>query len=825
MRTTLFLLFFTFFLHIHAKDFFSPAMSDVHSLGELNYTTAYYGGGIIRSGFDGTNYLVLWNKDDILIGNLVSQDGTLLNGKSIRFDMINDTDQYKLYLFSDGKNFIIVYDDYFNLIFQTLNTDENSIQPGDKNVAENFLSRNEHIYSVGFNGKDFLVLHSEYTSNVDTTLVGYRFIDGKEIERAELVYNYDYYSAPPLVFDGENYFSLWWVDYSTYNGGWISSEEGKLSGEKIQNAFKADIESAPDIILFDGTSYLPVYKKYSEDRQTRDLYALKMQKNGDIAGNKAVKIGTLGKSSGYHASFDGEYYNFFLIDINYVPESDCGDHDNYLVWVRINKDGEIASEKCLSSYEFIPELFGISAAYNGNEALLSFNLQSQNKSMYSDPEYLNSIMLDLDKGVVKSKDTVLTKRLNNLIDMDIAFDGTNFMAIWVDDENDAKKIYGAIIDPSGKMLSDEPFLISSGKVDEVEPSIAFNGKEYMVIWRSEDNILGKRFSPDGTSIGSEIGIYSEEKISYPVIASDGQGYLLTWLKAYSNSEKSMLFGIKISEKGALFEKEIKEISDYSSEYRKPEIIFDGEIFFVVWTDVSNSAVLGKRVSANATVLDIDDIVIVRGVPDYPKVFFNGEKFVVFSKSDEYIIVKTVERNGIVNNSVKRITSNVDKGFNVAYDGTNYLITYEEYDESSINYKALVLSKDFEVFPGTIDISEPFEWENNVYQRSQIWTASDKNGQSLVFFRVYSSENSYSTDKRIFFRSVTSSEAGSPCSDESTCRSGFCVNEVCCKVENCDDGNPNTEDTCSDTGECEHEMIYLEPENEGSESSGCNCLFF
>jgi len=817
----LFITLFALFINAAESDF--PIMGNDRSLGALNYTTAYYGGGNVNVGFDGTNYLVLWEWRDSIFGNLISPDGTVIDGKNIYYNLEYNSFQYQFNLFFDGEKYLLVFDNNFDLSFLPIHTDNNTVQPDKIAISSNFLRQNDQLYTIGFDGKDFLVLHGEYSSEYDNIIVGYKFSDGKITETAGLIYGYKPFFPPPLVFNGDNYFTIWWND--SLHAGWISNEDGELQESGFKNTFEIDLEFGTEKILYDETGYLLIDEKYSEDNEQRELSALKILKDGEIGDNKILKIGTLGKYSTYHASFDGEYYNFFLIDIKYIPESDCGDYDNYLVWVRVNKTGEISSKKCLSSYEHIPGDFSIAVAYNGNEGLLAFNLAHEQVDTYGGTEYINSIMLDLDKGSVKSENFDVTKRPNRLIDMDIAFDGTNFMAVWVDDENDIKKIYGSLINTSGETLNDTPFLISSGEVDEIEPSIAFNGKEYMTVWSQEGKILGKRISTEGTVISSEIEIYSEELISSPVIASDGEEYFLTWLKTYENSKKNMIFGMKISEKGAFQKQYLEEVSEFSSEYSKPEMIFDGENFFLIWMDYTNSVVYGLRVSKDGTVLDKDNIPIVHGVPDYPKVIYNGEKYVVFSKSAEYIIAKTVEKDGTVNKAVKTIIDGIEKGIDVVYDGTNYLVVYEDYSENSISYKGLILSPDFNTLVDTFDISTPFEWENNPYFPSRIWSIGDRKGNSLIFYRIYSSENQYSNDLRIYYRSITSSEAGSPCSDSSSCRSGFCIDEVCCKMESCDDGNPNTEDTCSDTGECTHEMIYLEPDNEGSESSGCSCIIF
>lgn len=815
-----FLTLFVFITSMSAKEKSFPVISDEFRLGELSYTTEYYGGNNVKVGFDGTNYLVLWEYRDRIFGNLINSEGDILDGKNILYNLGYNSYQYQFNLFFDGDKFILVYDSNDDLVFLPIYTDGSSVQTGERVVSTDFISLNYSFYSVGFDGKNFLILNSEngslYWSKFDN--------NGKRTEADYIFHNYstiDAYSIPPLVFDGDNYFIIWWKD-EICHGGWISPIDSKFKEEGIKNIFEIDLEFGPERILYDGTGYLLIDEKYGEDSEYKDLSTLKISKNGDIGDNKTLKIGTLRKYGIYHASFDGEYYNFFLNDVEYMPETDCGEYKNYLVWVRINRNGEVASKKCLSSYEFFAGGPSLEAAYNGNNTLLAFSLFQEPVTEYGGSNYIKSMILDLEKESQKGEDTVVTRRQSSQYDLDIAFDGTNYMAVWVEDTDDVEKIYGDIINESGKSLLETPFLISSGEINESQPSVAFNGNEYMVAWDQEKKIFGKRITTEGEIINSDTLIFNENAASSPEIVSDGSGYFLTWIKSYANSEEKMIFGMKISEKGEPLNPYPIEISESSSNYSKPEMIFDGENFFLVWMDNKNYVVFGKRISKNGLVLDNEDIPIVRGVPDNPKVIYNGEKYVVFSKSAEYIIIKTIEKDGSVNTEVKTVIDGIEKDFDVVYDGTNYLVVYGDYGDEYGTFKSIVLSEKFDLIVEPFDISEPFYKINELFSPAKFKTISGKNGTSLVFYTISSSVNQYSTDQRIFYRSVTSSELGSPCADESFCRSGFCVDSVCCESASCDDGNPDTEDSCSNTGKCVYEIISIESDDSNNSDSGCGC---
>jgi hypothetical protein len=228
------------------------------------------------------------------------------------------------------------------------------------------------------------------------------------------------------------------------------------------------------------------------------------------------------------------------------------------------------------------------------------------------------------------------------------------------------------------------------------------------------------------------------------------------------------------------------------------------------------------VTKDGAILDKISVLIFQESASFPKVHYNGEKYVVFSKSAEYIIIKTIEKDGSVNTEVKTVIDGIEKDFDVVYDGTNYLVVYGDYGDEYGTFKSIVLSEKFDLIVEPFDISEPFYKINELFSPAKFKTISGKNGTSLVFYTISSSVNQYSTDQRIFYRSVTSSELGSPCADESFCRSGFCVDSVCCESASCDDGNPDTEDSCSNTGKCVYEIISIESDDSNNSDSGCGC---
>jgi hypothetical protein len=74
--------------------------------------------------------------------------------------------------------------------------------------------------------------------------------------------------------------------------------------------------------------------------------------------------------------------------------------------------------------------------------------------------------------------------LNNQYDPSIAFDGTNYLVVWLDDRSDwYYDIWGARVDQDGNVLDPVAIAISSLPIYNVDlrgPSVAFDGTNYLV---------------------------------------------------------------------------------------------------------------------------------------------------------------------------------------------------------------------------------------------------------------------------------------------------------------------------------------------------------
>jgi len=90
----------------------------------------------------------------------------------------------------------------------------------------------------------------------------------------------------------------------------------------------------------------------------------------------------------------------------------------------------------------------------------------------------------------------------------VAFDGTNYLVVWQEQCEDSWNISAARVSAMGDLLDWPAIIVSDHPEDESGPEIAFDGTNYLIIWKSKDNdengnIFGKRIGQDGNVIDND----------------------------------------------------------------------------------------------------------------------------------------------------------------------------------------------------------------------------------------------------------------------------------------------------------------------------------
>jgi hypothetical protein len=219
---------------------------------------------------------------------------------------------------------------------------------------------------------------------------------------------------------------------------------------------------------------------------------------------------------------------------------------------------------------------------------------------------------------------------------EVAFDGTNFLVVWMAFRAGKVKIIGARVSPGGTVLDPAGIAISPVARDQFSPALAFDGTNFLVVWQDLRpgafgfDIFGARVSPAGEVLDPVgIPISQVKSAGLPAVTFAGSSSLVVWV----NLDATHILGARVSRSGAVLDPAGIVISPIAYDQFAPAVAFDGTNFLVVWADAVSGRganIFGARVGAGGAVIDAAGIPIseARGNQLAPAVAFDGESFLV-----------------------------------------------------------------------------------------------------------------------------------------------------------------------------------------------------
>lgn len=233
-----------------------------------------------------------------------------------------------------------------------------------------------------------------------------------------------------------------------------------------------------------------------------------------------------------------------------------------------------------------------------------------------------------------------------------AYDGSNHLFAWAKTDNaNNTNIVAVRVNDDGVPLDVNEFFVSSGS-SNFSPAAASDGSNYLVVWNKFDlsgpgghEIYGARIAPDGTNLGEFPIFTSPGEQVFPDVAFDGTNYLVVWRDTRTGSgptEDTDVYGVRVSPDGTVLDSPEIAIVTAPRTQGEPKVASSGDNWLVVWNDIGqlgtspppDGRIFGKRVAADGTLLDgpatADGIAIgTAAVPNYGAVVgFVGSNYVV-----------------------------------------------------------------------------------------------------------------------------------------------------------------------------------------------------
>lgn len=183
-------------------------------------------------------------------------------------------------------------------------------------------------------------------------------------------------------------------------------------------------------------------------------------------------------------------------------------------------------------------------------------------------------------------------------DPDVAFDSTNYLAVWSDLRVAGNNIvYGARVTQAGVVL--DPEGIQIGPVNgsfQKEPSIAFIGDRYLVVWghmAEPFGVTGRFIYPDG-SLGDTIHIATPANVVHNTdVVYDGDKLFVVWTEY-----PGLLRGQAVSTTGSLIGAPVT-IAENILVVGSGSLCFSGSEYLVTWSQWASSILelWGRRCDA------------------------------------------------------------------------------------------------------------------------------------------------------------------------------------------------------------------------------------
>ncbi len=408
-------------------------------------------GGAPAAGFDGANFLVVWQAAGMLnsdiCGARVTPGGTVLDPGGVLISGAPDS-QLSPALAFDGANFLVVWQDdrggggYYTDVYGARVTPEGTVVDPQGFIITQ-AARDQLTPALAFDGANFLVVWEDNRGG-DPGIYGTRVTPGGTVlDPAGIAIgeatNWQY--SPAIGFDGANFLVVWQDDrggdYWDICGARVTPEGLVLDPDGIVISQAASLKRSP-ALGFDGANFLVVW----QDNRGGDYY--------DIYGARVTPGGTVLDPNGFvvtQAARD-----------QFAPALGFDGANFLVIWEDYRGGG-------------YPDVYGTRVTSEGTV---------------------------LDPGGI-----VISQSRNGQYGPALGFDGANYLVAWEDGRSSVwHDIYGARVTPGGTVLDPNGFVISRASKDQFAPALAFDGANYLVVWedyRSSNNpdIYGAWVSPAG----------------------------------------------------------------------------------------------------------------------------------------------------------------------------------------------------------------------------------------------------------------------------------------------------------------------------------------
>ncbi|HEX7319478.1 MAG TPA: T9SS type A sorting domain-containing protein [bacterium] len=725
---------------------------------------------------DGTNFLLVWaefrNLKLQIFGARMDQNGVLLDTLAIPIATKAET-QYAPAVVFGGSYYFVVWKGFYQYFDESFGYSYHYMIYGTRVSLDGIIMDTTAIQitpfespfwwgqsnrpQVAFDGINYFVVwigdHSIiYGARVDQSgnVLDYPF--------PVSTVNNQFYDAELDVAFGGQYYNVVWERRFQWNG-WNNDSSTIYCARVTTNGSLVDTNAIVvahgkqttrnPMIASSGQDFLVVWEeKVSEvDTTNTNIYGVRVTQSGVVLDTTGIPICTARNLQRTPAiDFDG--MNYFVVWKD--NRNSFGLNRGDIYGARVSPSGIVLDTIALGiAIETTTAACNIdcypAVVFGGGYHLVTWQHGTPGKPVCYD---INAIRVSPAGAIIDTSSfSVLTQVPGHQYSSVSAFDGTNYLVAWNDyhygymdtfawwSSSDYSDIYGMRVSGTGVVLDNAAIKIASGPSEEVNPSMGFDGVNYLVAWEDDSvaqyyyepgMIKGSRISPGGAVLDSG-GFAITEPNGYrmPVIGFDGANYLIV----YFNYNGSSLLGKRITPTGIVIDTQNIEIAfnqDCEVLGDRPHIAFDGTNYLIVWTwqlYYDWPTIYGIRFSPSGVVVDTTPIVIshIHRMRWWPAIAYDGVNYLVVWEDwrNQYgfnnhcdIYGARVDVTGIVldTGGIPISTSYFDQECpNIGFDGTNYVVVWQDLrDTMSYNIYGAKVSPAGNVINTYQVVAEPYD---------------------------------------------------------------------------------------------------------------------
>ncbi len=589
--------------------------------------------------FNGVHYLVVWQDyrngtDYDIYGSRVHPSGAVLDPSGLPISTSPTRERYPRLAF-DGNNYLVVWEegiDFRNFDIRATRVDPfgNVLDPLGITVCDDTLW--QRFPSVAFGLGSYLIAWDNgIRKNADIHAARVDLSGNLRDSTAIVVCSTSYLERSPAVgFDGRDYLVVWehWRDEIDIFGTRIDTSGAVIDPSPTTICTLAGRNRHP-VLAFGDSTYLIAWERRDIDDSWVERWHSVCGAVLDTSGRvtpwwmDSVAIVDAPKWQRSPAvAFDGT--NHFVV---------WGDHRNV--------DGDIYGSRVKNWYVLDPEGLCLSsgpdkkwypsAAFAGISYLVAW--QNTGKDGYD----IRAARVSQTGSILDPSAIVVSNATRSQISPRVASDGMDYFVVWahktdMEEGADAQWIYGSRVTADGVVRDTSGIPISTTTEWEwnIDPAVASNGERYLVAWVDlwGTGLRGAMIDNTGTVDTLPGSIYSGAA-SLPVVASDGENWLVTW------SYYIYINGARVDAEGTVLDPVSFSVcsTQVPSECAHHWSAFGGGTYFVVWEDIRNGSeydIYGARVDTSGTLLDTSGIAITTapGYQSAPSVVFDGDNFLV-----------------------------------------------------------------------------------------------------------------------------------------------------------------------------------------------------